>query len=97
MTLPLELCGREKDADSKGTEPLSATQLFFLLTTQLCLFSLFIFHAVSWHERELFPSWCSAGYGLLSGWMAHNKLGQGWFFWIYTSKQPAMIEKQYFP
>lgn len=36
MTLPLELCGREKDADSKGTELLFATQLFFLLTTQLC-------------------------------------------------------------
>ncbi len=80
MTLPLELCGRERAADSEATEPLCAARSprhASYLHHNSCLFSLFIFHAVSWHERELFPSWWRAGYGWLSGHAAHNKLGRG--------------------
>lgn len=46
MTLPLELCGREKVGDSE------AAICSFLFTPRLCLFSLFMFSRVIEAKKE---------------------------------------------
>lgn len=59
MTLPLELRGRKGTGDAEAPELLPAapspSQDSYLLHSSVWV-SVFIFHVLSWHERDLFPS-----------------------------------------
>lgn len=94
MTLPLKLRVRKGTGDAEAPEPLlaaaSPSQGFYLPHSSVC-FSLFIFHVLSWHERDLFPSRWKGRFRLAL--RSHGAQqdeagveGRGQLFWIQSIK-----------
>lgn len=104
MTLPLKLPVRKGTSDAEAPEPLlaaaSPSQGFYLPHSSVC-FSLFIFHVLSWHERDLFPSRWKGRFrlALRSHGAQQDEAGvEGWrgggsFSGFKASKQLAQTEK----